>query len=60
MPASPVTLRWPSYLDAADEAGLSRRYGGIHWVEGDVYARDLGKKLGENAFSRAKKLWEGG
>lgn len=59
-PTEPVTLSWPSFWDAADEAGVSRRYGGIHWVEGDVYARDLGKKLGEKAFSIAKELWEGG
>jgi hypothetical protein len=60
VPARPVTLSWPSFTAAADEAGISRRYGGIHWLEGDHYARDLGKKAGESAFSAAKKLWEGG
>jgi hypothetical protein len=40
--------------------GTSRRYGGIHWQFGGTYARDVGKKLGEGAFSLAKKLWEGG
>jgi hypothetical protein len=60
VPASDITLAWPSFTDAADEAGISRRYGGIHWIDGDVYARDLGKKIGESSFSIAKKLWEGG
>jgi hypothetical protein len=53
-------LTWARFEDAADEAGLSRRYGGIHWQFGDVYARDNGKKTGEGAFALAKKLWEGG
>lgn len=60
MPAQPVTLSWPSFEAAALEAALSRRYGGIHWYEGDFYARQLGKKVGESAFSISKKLWEGG
>ena len=59
-PRQTVTLSWPKLEDAANEAGISRRYGGIHWLDGDMYSRDLGKKLGEQAFSLAKKLWEGG
>lgn len=59
-PAAPVTLSWRRFQDAADQAGISRLYGGIHFDEGNVYALDSGKKLGEGAFSLAKKLWEGG
>jgi hypothetical protein len=33
---------------------------GIHWLDGDVYATDIGKKLGEGAYAWAKQLWEGG
>lgn len=58
-PRAPVTLTWNTFQDAADEAGLSRRYGGIHWEDGDTASRDLGKKIGEGAYSRAKKYWEG-
>jgi hypothetical protein len=36
-----------------------RRYGGIPWRFGDTEARDNGKKMGEAAFSHAKKLWQG-
>jgi hypothetical protein len=60
VPATDQTLTWARFEDAANEAGMSRRYGGIHWQFGDVYARDNGKKTGEGAFSLAKKLWEGG
>jgi hypothetical protein len=60
VPATDQVLTWARFEDAANEAGLSRRYGGIHWQFGDIYARDNGKKTGEGAFSLAKKLWEGG
>jgi hypothetical protein len=60
VPATDQVLTWARFEDAANEAGLSRRYGGIHWQFGDVYARDNGKKTGEGAFALAKKLWEGG
>jgi hypothetical protein len=60
VPATDQVLSWARFEDAANEAGMSRRYGGIHWQFGDVYARDNGKKTGEGAFSLAKKLWEGG
>ena len=59
-PSQDVVLGWPSFVAAADEAGISRRYGGIHWSIDDIPARDNGKKIGESAFSIAKKLWEGG
>jgi hypothetical protein len=30
-----VTLSWDTFSEAADQAGLSRRYGGIHFRQGD-------------------------
>jgi hypothetical protein len=60
VPAADQVLTWARFEDAANEAGISRRYGGIHWQFGDTSARDNGKKTGEGAFSLAKKLWEGG
>ncbi len=59
-PKQDITLSWPRFTDAADEAGISRRYGGIHWPIDDTPARDMGKKCGESAFSLTKKYWEGG
>ncbi|MDQ6759359.1 MAG: hypothetical protein M3Z32_05755 [Acidobacteriota bacterium] len=43
VPASDVTLSWNTFSDAADEAGISRRYGGIHFVQGDLDARFRGQ-----------------
>lgn len=41
-PAHPVTLSWATFADAADEAGMSRRYGGIHFRDADLAGRKLG------------------
>src|SRR5437762_13591317 len=32
-PARDVTLTWETFSDAATQAGLSRRYGGIHFAQ---------------------------
>src|SRR5215468_9384629 len=37
-PASTLTLTWPTFSDAANQAGMSRRYGGIHFRQGDLDA----------------------
>jgi hypothetical protein len=39
-PAKDVTLSWPTFTAAADEAGWSRRYGGIHFQSGDAIGGD--------------------
>lgn len=52
-PAQPVTLSWPTFSDAADEAGISRLYGGIHFRQGDLEGRALGRKVGAAAWDRA-------
>ncbi len=58
-PARPVTLAWPTFTAAADEAGLSRRYGGIHFAEGDLAGRTLGRQVGAQVWSRAAGYWTG-
>jgi hypothetical protein len=55
-PASDVTLTWRTFSDAADEAGISRRYGGIHFEQGDIDARATGRLAGAQAFSKAQNL----
>ena len=43
--------------DAADEASISRRYGGIHFVEGDLVSREIGVEVGYNAYKKALKYF---
>ena len=58
-PSSLIVLRWNSFQDAANEAGISRLYGGIHFQDADLRAREMGKKIGSNAYSYASALWSG-
>ena len=52
-PSEDVTLQWATYYDAADQAGLSRLYGGIHVRADDFIGRTLGARIGVEAFLRA-------
>ena len=58
-PASDVTLSWRTFADAADQAGLSRRYGGIHFIQGDLDARASGRQAASLAWARAQDYWNG-
>jgi len=59
-PAQPVTLTWNTFTDAANEAGISRRYGGIHFEAGDLVGRAMGRLVADQAWGKAKRLWGGG
>lgn len=53
VPARDITLSWPTFSAAADEAGMSRRYGGIHFAQADLDGRRMGRLVGRQAFVRA-------
>ena len=53
VPAIEEVLSWTTFTEAADEAGLSRIYGGIHFEDGDLNGRALGREIGEAALDRA-------
>lgn len=59
VPATDVTLSWATFTDAADEAGLSRRYGGIHFVEADLISRELGLEVAAQVWRRASIYFYG-
>ncbi|HRQ40028.1 MAG TPA: vanadium-dependent haloperoxidase [Chloroflexota bacterium] len=58
-PAEVVTLQWATFQEAADEAGISRRYGGIHFQDADLFARRMGTQIGAQAFTLAEQYWTG-
>lgn len=58
-PASSVTLSWPTYTAAAIEAGMSRRYGGIHFQQADEDGRALGHQVATQAWTRAQAYING-
>jgi hypothetical protein len=59
VPARPVTLSWPTFSAAADQAGLSRRYGGIHFEEGDETGRLMGRGVGALTVAKAATYFFG-
>lgn len=59
VPSTPVTLSWSTFTDAAAAAGLSRRYGGIHFERGDLQGRALGRQVGQLVLARANVLFQG-
>lgn len=58
-PATPITLSWPTFSDAADEAGWSRRYGGIHFEDGDLRARNMGRLIGDLVWNKGQEYING-
>jgi hypothetical protein len=59
MPTADVALAWPSFSAAAEQAGFSRVYGGIHFVKGKTAGKALGQQVGTLVFAKAQALWEG-
>ena len=58
-PSKDVTLSWALFTDAANEAGISRRYGGIHFIDGDLVSREMGVDVGEQAYKAALDYFDG-
>lgn len=58
-PTVDVTLQWASYFDAADQAGQSRLWGGIHVPADDFGGRRSGARIGQGAFARARAYFDG-
>jgi hypothetical protein len=59
VPAADVTLSWATFSDAADEAGLSRRYGGIHFQDGDLLGRAMGRQVAALVWDKAQAYIKG-
>jgi hypothetical protein len=58
-PAKPITLKWETFTEAADEAGMSRRYGGIHFARADLAGRQLGRLVADKVWSKAQSYFDG-
>ena len=58
-PTQDVVLEWATYYDAADQAGLSRLYGGIHISADDLTGRQVGAACGKAAWALAQRYYDG-
>jgi len=54
-----LVLEWPTFSAARDEAGNSRRQGGIHFPDADHDGRALGESVGASAWARAQAYSDG-
>jgi hypothetical protein len=58
-PTTDVVLQWATYYDAADQAGISRIFGGIHIPEDDFGGRATGSQCGKIAWALAERYFDG-
>jgi hypothetical protein len=58
-PTADVTLQWATYFDAADQAGISRLYMGIHIPQDDFEGRKIGAQCGAAAWTLAQRYFDG-
>jgi hypothetical protein len=58
-PATDVVISWTTLIDTSDDAGWSRRWGGIHFETGDLHGRGLGKTIGYNVWNKAQTYFDG-
>jgi len=58
-PARDIVFSWATFDQAADDAGISRRYGGIHFRQSDLESRDIGRSVGLVVWHRANMLFRG-
>lgn len=56
-PSQPVEIQWATYYDAADQAGQSRLWGGIHVWQDDFDGRTVGAEIGSRAIELAAELF---
>jgi len=58
-PTEDVTLQWATYFDAADQAGISRLFMGIHIAPDDAEGRKIGSECGREAWALAQRYFDG-
>lgn len=58
-PAADIKLQWETFTAAAEEAGVSRLYGGIHFSDGNLQGRSMGRRIGAAVWNKARDYFEG-
>ena len=58
-PTTDIRLEWATYYDAADQAGQSRIWGGIHIQADDFTGRIIGSQCGKDAWAAAQRFYAG-
>jgi uncharacterized protein DUF6851/vanadium-dependent haloperoxidase-like protein len=59
IPTEPTTFSYATFSEAALEAGRSRLFGGIHFVDDNTTAQQVGQLIGAQAWSKALTYFNG-
>ena len=59
IPLVPTTFSYATFSEAAEEAGLSRLYGGIHFADDNTTAQNVGYLIGQQAWKKALTYFNG-
>jgi len=59
IPAVATTVSFDTFRDAADQAGLSRLYGGIHFSDDNATGQRVGALIGWQAWIKAQRYFRG-
>jgi Domain of unknown function (DUF6851)/VCPO second helical-bundle domain len=57
-PVKPLDLKWATFRDAANDAGMAGRYGGIQFARGDMVGRKLGELAADRAWEKAQSYFQ--
>jgi hypothetical protein len=56
-PSATIKLQWATYVDASNEASLSRIWGGIHPPTDDAPGRQIGKQIAAASLTKAESYF---
>jgi hypothetical protein len=59
IPSADTVVSFATFSEAADQAGLSRLYGGIHFSDDNTTAQAVGLLIGQQAWAKAQTYFNG-
>jgi hypothetical protein len=59
IPSGDTLVAFATFTDAADEAAVSRLYGGIHFADDASRAQQIGVRIGVQAWVKARRYFDG-
>lgn len=58
-PAKDITLHWSTWTDWANDCGLSRFWGGVHFLSAIAAGKDVGTKIGDQFYDFMQRHIQG-
>src|SRR5262249_16804 len=58
-PSTDITLSWATFSEAPEQPAISRLFGGIHFMDGTLEGRRIGRKVGALVWQKAQTYFNG-